>query len=284
MWATWPKLSQRSSELGARRANVYVDLPDGQLHVHGYQPARAAARRAVVCLHPMPHSGAFFGPFAAALAVDRPVYCPDLPGYGASYRPDGQQSIEQFAAAVSQALAHLPEAERGYDLLGFHTGCFVAAEIAIAEDIPVGRLVLPGVPCFPSSERAAMKSRRAVPPAYLDQPAQLGALWETRRKPVEDGLHRDGLFHVMLEELRSAPDGYLGFNAAFDYAPELRLPKVSQSSLVIADARLFQQSLAAGVLLPNVRIMERPDWKAPLFFRQAEALANVARQFLDEDG
>ena len=228
----------------------------------------------------MPSSGAFFADFAAQMATDRDVYCPDLPGYGGSYRPESRLNIQGFAQQLGAAIEQLPDVANGIDLLGFHTGCFVAAELAISKQAFVSRMVLPGIPYFSKSMCEELKAKHAQPPDYLDTPQALGELWKSRQTHVEAGAPRQRVFQILVEELRGAPNGWWGFAAAFEYPAEQRLPLVPTPVLAIADKGLFEPTCSAAVLIPEAKVIERPDLGAPLFVLHAAAMAATTRSFL----
>ena len=259
--------------------NFYVDLADGQLHVHARVPQSVTARP-LVCLHPMPNSGAFFADFATSMATDRAVYCPDLPGYGSSFRLSEPPTVQRFAKWIGQLLTHLPNTYDGFDILGFHTGCLVGLELSANGADQLHRLVLPGIPCFTPTKRQEMLSAFSGPPDYLDAPEKLGELWHGRQSHVQAGAPRDRVFQVFVEDLRSAPNGWWGFKAAFEYPAEERLALVKHPVLAIADKGLHDPTLAAADFIPGCEVLDRPDWGAPLFLLHTSSLAQVVREYL----
>lgn len=100
------------------------------------------ARAPLVLLHQTPRSADEFAEVIPRLARERRVLAIDTPGYGCSDRVPGQPSVEDYAAAVLQALDAL-----GVDRfvpVGHHTGEIVAVELAAAAPERVERVALSG--------------------------------------------------------------------------------------------------------------------------------------------
>jgi pimeloyl-ACP methyl ester carboxylesterase len=116
-----------------------------------WEPANGATKTPLILLHPLPHSGSFFAAIAPLLAVDRFVFAPDYPGYGASWPLEGPPTISLYAQSVMEAW-QAQEISQKPDLFGFHTGCLVAPELALSCPDEVGRLVLVDVPYFSAAE------------------------------------------------------------------------------------------------------------------------------------
>ena len=100
----------------------YLDLNYGQLH---YRVAGSGGMP-LVCLHMSPYSGAMYEPLMGEMASDHMVIAPDTPGYGMSDRLPGKPTISDYAQAIILLLEGLEISQA--DLLGFHTGTFIAAK------------------------------------------------------------------------------------------------------------------------------------------------------------
>lgn len=137
------KSSVPVSAVRTRRA--YFDCRFGQLHVRTAFPTTGGFDEGVTlfCLHPAEASSRLFDRFLPAIADDRSVYAPDLPGMGESdAAPTG--SFHDAAAAIADLAADLRL--RQIDLLGFRFGAGVALELAISKPELVRRLVLVAAP------------------------------------------------------------------------------------------------------------------------------------------
>jgi len=118
----------------------------------------------LVLLHQTPFSSAAFLPLARKLVAERRVIAFDTPGFGQSDPPPAPLSMDAYAAAFADALDEM--GERQVDVLGYHTGAYLAAELAIARPDLVRRVSLSGIPFRPLAERQAKLAQ--TPPAYPD--------------------------------------------------------------------------------------------------------------------
>lgn len=224
--------------------------------LHGWFRAgdAGATGRPLVCLHPMPHDGAFFDPAATRLARRRPLLCPDYPGFGRSPALPRPWSLEAWADALAAGLPELlgdAALETGgdgtVDLLGFHTGCLVAAELALEHPDRVNAIVMIDVPFFDTGLRRELEENTVTAARYHGKP-------------------------VAIE----------GFRTAFAYDPIRRFRSVRHETLVIGTASsLHGPSEAAAKAMPGARFLGRDDIVAPVFEAGTEAIATCVDTFLD---
>ncbi len=121
-------------------------------------------------LHPAPFDGSYFAGFAEHFAGERDIPAPDYPGYGRSAPPPIAPAVGDYAAALLTAMDDFPGCrERQPHLLGFHTGCLVACEMARQAPQRISKLVLIDVPFFAGNEQ-----RRKYAEAVTDDPATQG--------------------------------------------------------------------------------------------------------------
>ena len=109
----------------------------------------------ILFLPPAPHTGAFFDTVRARL--DLPSEAANYPGYG---------DIPPTAPTVAAYAQSLLPQPLGTRLVGFHTGCLVALEMAL-QDSRLGELILVDIPVFTQALRA--EHAAALDP---DDPAQ----------------------------------------------------------------------------------------------------------------
>lgn len=139
-----------NSEPRVRRG--YFECRYGQLHVHNAIPPGGGFEEgtALLCLHGAGQTGRVFQRFLPLLGRDRSVYAPDIPGSGES---DGPSRISVVDAAVALGDFLDTMRFRQIDVLGYQSGSFVAAELALARPQQVRRVVMVGVPAGPEAER-----------------------------------------------------------------------------------------------------------------------------------
>lgn len=140
-----------SLRLPATIKRRFIDISIGQ--VHAYTVGEEHTDRIPVCvLHASPWSARWLAPFIEVLGKDRWVVAPDTPGQGDSCLPDTDEpDCSYFATALASTLDALNL--DCVDLVAFHTGAHIAAELAIDSPKRVRRLVLDGLGLPPRAFR-----------------------------------------------------------------------------------------------------------------------------------
>ena len=278
-----PRAAQGSE---VRWWRAYWETTAGQIHVHNAAPQGSGAQRTpLVCFHPTAYSGNFFKEFQALVATDRWVMCPDTPGFGGSFKPQQPPTMRSYAEAMAEMLELMGFGSEGsgpVDLLGFHTGCFIATEIAALRPDLVRRMVLPGIPFQTGEARHKALEANAKPKPLYSDPEELTRMWEQRWEWQGEAVGLPRLLELLGEELRSGPTSWWAYRAVFTYEAEQRLPLIKTPTLAVATGGdLFEPTKAAAALVPNAQVEEHPDREAPLFNLHYELMAEVTRRFLD---
>jgi pimeloyl-ACP methyl ester carboxylesterase len=130
-----------------RTHRAYFHCRFGQLHVRTAFPATGGFDEGVTlfCVHPSEGSSRTFERFLPEIADNRPVYAPDLPGFGES-DPAFESPLTQADAAGALADLARDLRLRQIDVLGFRCGGRAALELAAITPELVRRLVLIAVP------------------------------------------------------------------------------------------------------------------------------------------
>ncbi len=156
---------------GPRVRRGYFECRFGQLHMHNAIPPGGGFDEgtALLCLHPVPRSARMFRAFLPLAGVDRSVYAPDLPGCGESDPPPGRPTVGDYVAAIGDFLDAMRFKQ--IDVLGYHAGSLLAAELAVARPKQVRRVVMVGVPLPTQAEREALERtvRASIPPGESAQ-------------------------------------------------------------------------------------------------------------------
>lgn len=119
----------------------YIQTSLGQVHLRRGGDGRA---RPLLLLHDLARSGASLAGLAQDLARDRPVFVPDLAGFGESDPPrDRRGTIDDYVIPVQAVLDAADIAE--VDVYGAGAGGFIATELA-AQDARVRSVILDGPP------------------------------------------------------------------------------------------------------------------------------------------
>ena len=117
----------------------YAETSAGQ--VHGRFLEGGSDKPPLVCLPPAPTTSLYYATIMPMLANDRDVISLDYPGYGGSDRMDGEPRMEQYAQIVFEALDSV-DRPGPFDLLGLHSGCLVALEMALSVPDWIRRIVM----------------------------------------------------------------------------------------------------------------------------------------------
>ncbi len=140
------KALQNDHAVRSRRA--YFDCRHGQLHVRTAFPATGGFDEQVtlLCLHGQADTSRLFADLLPALARDRSVYAPDLPGCGESDAPPN--GAAGFVAAASLAVQDLAAdlRLRQIDVLAVGDAAAVALDLCAQPTDSVRRVVLVGRP------------------------------------------------------------------------------------------------------------------------------------------
>jgi pimeloyl-ACP methyl ester carboxylesterase len=262
-----------------RRA--YFDCRYGQLHVRTAFPNTGGfdERTPLVLLHQSPMSSRTFVPLLPALGTDRSLYAVDTPGFGESDGPAREPSIVDYAAAVGDLLEGLRLRE--VDLLGYHTGSAIAAELAIARPAQVRRVAFVAIPAFNTAERQAF-DRQPWPVPVAEDGSHLLAEWQRTVQWRGPGVSLEQLAEGYAEKLRNGPRAWWGARAAVHWRADERLPLVKQPTLVLRPKDdLWEQTQRARPWLPNARWRDLPEHGFGLFGVASAEIAAELRAFYD---
>jgi pimeloyl-ACP methyl ester carboxylesterase len=243
------KSRDRPSDNHVRVRRAYFDCRFGQLNVRTAFPASGGfdERTTLLCVHSERASSRQFGRWLAAIAHDRSVYAPDLPGCGESDSPAHQPSIADYAAALADFANSMHF--RQLDVLGSGAGALIAAELALAVPQVVRHLVV-------------------VPLSAVGTDAQSAS----GTRPPGDG---DG------ELLHNSPAAQWIAAAVRDYRAGERLGLVKQPTLVLCSKDEAAEAARVRHLLRAARSVELEHRSAELFAGAGQVVAQRLREFLD---
>ncbi|MEP3226186.1 MAG: alpha/beta hydrolase [Parasphingorhabdus sp.] len=237
---------------------AFYDGPFGQVHVRIAQPDNKTQEPPLVLFHPTPYSSDYFLKFMHLMAIDRVVIAIDTPGYGDSDRPKKLQSIDGYAAsaaAVLQAMGYGKESSQPLDLLGYHTGCLIAVELAAQHPELVRRLILPGLPFFSGEDRGKGYKANAKPDQVLADGSHLNKKWQFAAAATTVNLPLSRAQEHFNDMMQCHPHCWEAYHGVFTYPAESRFQKVKQPVLLITnDGSLKQETEAALSFFPNAQM------------------------------
>lgn len=259
----------------------YSDSPFGQVHWRIWGGESAAGQRDLYCLHPAPFSGLAFQNLAPLLAQGRRVIAPDYPGYGGSDAHSLEPSIDDYALAMGAVIADV-SGHSAVDVLGFHTGCLVAAELGRQLPDQVRGVCLIDVPAFSAEQSAALAASNGKPPEIIDTVECLAKPWKSGFSSRQEAQGKDQAFAMFVEHIRAGKAMNAAFHAAFSYPWEDRFKEVSQDVLVLASqSALLEGSRASADLLPSAVLMERLDITRSVLDAHAAQIAPAITTYLE---
>ena len=145
---------------------------------------------------------------------------PDCPGFGGSDAPQEMLSMEELAETVLEALEGTPGAPAGpVDLMGFHSGCLLAVEMARLKPDRVRKLAIVDVPYFNAEEQKGRYTKSTAPVRYDGDLASLADAWEFSVARRLDGMPFSRAFGNFVELLRAGERANWGYHAT----PHLRM-------------------------------------------------------------
>lgn len=258
----------------------YADLRQGQLHYRTLAASVTPSHTPLVCLHPMPYTGAYFDTLLPLLNTGRDVHAPDYPGFGGSDKLTSTPAIEDYAEAIIEFIG-AASIDTPVSLLGFHTGCLVIAEIALRRPDLLSKTIYIDIPLFTPEKARAMLDAM---PDHLQLSSDLNCLrdhWEFDVGKRLDGVPLQRAFEIFVEHIRASSQPADGFRAAFRYPAMERFAGVNTEGLVIASqSGLLEPTREAAKLLPNVQLMELTEIKRHVLEEGAAEIANVVNDYL----
>lgn len=198
---------------------MFIEGDYGQIHLRVATPDHhQASHPPLFCLHMSPKSGRIFARFMEAMAIDRMVIAPDYPGYGESDAPPAEPhvTIEDYARNVWLVAKALDLGT--IDILGYHTGSLVAAEMTIQSPECVNRIVMISAPVFSEEVLASVKAY--FQPVPLDEAGtRFSSMWRRVLEHAGKGNTLELAAESFAENLRAGENYEWGHRAAFAFAP-----------------------------------------------------------------
>ena len=264
---------------GVRKA--YADGPFGQIH-YRYSGNKESTEVPLMCLHASPLSGIVYEYWLAEMGKDRFTVAPDTPGYGGSDTPAEPPLIGDLADAMIAFMDSI--GLQTVDVMGYHTGSFTSADLAMRYPDRIRKVVMISAPIFDQAIIDEYSGRiYDPPPQFADLLISTGEnLRKTGRGMFRD-MTNERYEDVSIERLRHFRTGNWGFRAAFAYDLTAALPEVEQPILILnPEDDLWEQTPRAKPFLINGRIHDLPGWTHGHLDMHTEEMAEIVRAFLAE--
>lgn len=261
---------------------TFIDGKYGQIHLR--HAGQSSAKTPVLCLHMVPKSSRSYAQMMSYLAEDRLVIAPDYPGYGESDPPPEHPavSIADYAQAVLSVLKHfqLPQV----DLIGYHTGAMVSAELAVQQPQRVRRLIQISAPVITPEEVEQFLSYYS--PVPLDEAGtRFTQMWQRILHYRGPGMTLEMAATSLAENLRAGEAYEWGHHAAFMHAQRYAesLAKLAHPIWVMnLNDDLCAHTRRVDALLSNGHRTDFPNWGAGFLDLYSQEVAAEVRQFFDD--
>jgi pimeloyl-ACP methyl ester carboxylesterase len=214
----------------------FLDTPYGQIHY-----AVEGSGDPLIMLHMTARSGDEFTEVIPMLAEKHQVIAMDTIGYGDSDRPTKQLSIEDYAGTVQMLMDEL--GLKKSNVLGRHTGVFIAMEVAAAYPERLDKLVL-SEPHYHDERmrkgeevQAFFRSWVAFWKQWLtsgtkDDGSHFMEAWETL-KEHDPSMPPSLINRMILEHLKAGDTSTNAYYAVFSYQMEQRIPLIQCPTLLM---------------------------------------------------
>lgn len=265
----------------------YVDGRYGQIHYHSAQPANGVGDKTpIVLFHQNPKSAEEYRPLLEVLGRDRLALAFDTPGYGESDRPDAPPNMAGIAGAMEDALVAMGYGDGGLgpvDVYGFHTGVYIASELAIIRPDLVRRVIMSGIAYRDAETRADILANLPTDKSLPEDGTFIMNRWYLIVIKRAEGVSLERAAKVFLEDIHSLDKSWFAYNAVWTYAPEERFPLVKQPILVLQPHEmLLDETLKArNELMPDADLIELPDITDDVFDTGAEDIGSAMTTWLD---
>lgn len=274
---------------GVKAKRGYVDTRYGQTHFYSFEPASGPGKKTPIAFfHQNPKSAYEYEPLTSELGKDRVVLAFDTPGYGMSDRPASAPSMSDIAGSMADALAALGYGKGGrngqVDVFGFHTGTYIASELAIARPDVVRRVVLSGVPYYSAAQRQAKLDALPIAGGIPEDASFVVRRWHEVVGTRSPGVPIERAAKIFLDDIRSLDKGWYAYNAVWTFDPDDRLPKITQPILIVQppESLLNQTREAHRTVLSKATMVEFSDVTKNVFDLIPQDYAKHMREWLDK--
>jgi pimeloyl-ACP methyl ester carboxylesterase len=263
----------------------FLDTEDGQiLYRVGGQG------KPLLLLHRSPQSSDEFKELMPILAQTKYVIAMDLMGFGDSDKPPRIYSIADYARTVVTLFDELDIAR--INILGNHTGAYIAAELAAAYPERVDKLILSNMDKFSNQEKANILNRYFQSFQIKADGEHLLTRWSTYGKYAASPELNHRCF---LEELKCHGYPPYGPLAVMDYLNfmEERFRLINCPTLVLSATEDIKELEKLGLatadnrrfisqLIPQVKMLEIEGGTICMMNQKAEEISQIVNYFLDD--
>ena len=257
----------------------FANTPDGQIHY-----ATAGQGKPVLLLHQTPRSWDEYRDVLPIIGSRYQAIAMDTIGFGDSYQPNQEASIEIYAQGVIRLLDAI--ALERVHLVGHHTGGVIAVEVAASYPDRVYKLILSSTPFVDAADRERRKSRPPIDEVeFKPDGSHLTELWQ-RRMPFYPNDRPDILTRFVLDALKVNDRMEEGHRAVNMYKMEDKVHLIKAPTLVVAgtdDPFSYPRMKPLSENIKNSKTAEIKGGMVPMVDQMPEEFARVVLDFLDRE-
>jgi pimeloyl-ACP methyl ester carboxylesterase len=269
--------------VSSRPRRAYADGPYGQVHFHDV----GGDGRPLVLLHQAPVSARQYDAVYPRLAARgiRSIGI-DMPGFGMSDPTPFVPRIEDYTRAIPALLDHLGLARA--DLLGHHTGCLVATEVALQFPDRVDRLILNGPMPMGDDERRRWLDyveREEKPFTALPGGAHLAKLYAVREGLAAGTVPGHTVTRYVVETLMGLAPFWYGHHAAFVYAHSPALQQLTHRTLILTNTgdQIYAHAQVTRAMRPDFEYAELQGGGIDVVDQLPDAWTDAVARFVAAD-
>jgi len=206
----------------------------------------------------------------------------DTIGYGDSYKPKKNCTIEDYAKGVVTFLNSLGISI--VSLVGHHTGGVIALEVAASYPERVDKLVLSAVPYVDEEERLKRRSKKVVDSYELkNDGTHLLDLWRGRQ-PFYPPNRPDLLMRFIMDAIKAGEKVVEGHLAVSNYRMEDKVGLIRCPTLLICgteDPFSYPHMERLAAAIPKSKTLAIEGGTVAIVEQMPEKFAKVVLDFLD---
>lgn len=256
----------------------FANTPEGQIHY-----AMAGQGKPVLLLHQTPRSWDEYRDVLPLIGQKYRAMAMDTVGFGDSYKPEKEGSIEEYARGVIGFLDAM--AIDRASIVGHHTGGVIAVEVAASYPERVDKLVLSSTPYVDAEDRERRKNRPPIDEVeFKEDGSHLTELWQ-RRMAFYPKKCPDLLTRFVIDALKVGERMEEGHRAVSRYKMEEKIRLIKAPTLVLAgtdDPFSFPRikPLSESITDSKTAIIE--GGMVPMVDQMPEEFARVVIEFLGQ--
>ncbi|PHA80855.1 alpha/beta fold hydrolase [Bacillus toyonensis] len=199
----------------------YADTSNGQIH---YRYSMRSGYRTLVLLHRTASSSIEFHSLMELLQEKYSLIAFDTPGFGQSFQPTCEPTMDYYAKMILEALDQLNISE--FDVIGDHTGAFIACVMSVLAPNRTNSLMMLAPPFLSVAERQEWIKNEPTPMRVESDGSHLIAAWDRAKESGPKDLalcHQETIDTLLAERWHQAHKAVFGQDFA-QFLEQVRCP------------------------------------------------------------